>query len=174
VTPPPPTARLFAAAGGHDLVFTRILRAPADDVWASVTDPERTARWFGAWRGEGALGGMIEVQMAFEEGAPWCEMRIDACDPPRHLALTMSDDMGTWHLSLFVESSGDITQLRLIHRLEDLGGVGEVGPGWEYYLDNLVAASEQSPLPDFDSYYPSMKEYFEALTPSGGRSSWSR
>lgn len=26
---------------------------------------------------------------------------------------------------------------------------GEVGPGWEYYLDMLVAAREGKPLPSF-------------------------
>lgn len=164
---PEPTARLVATSEGYDLVFARTFRAPADDVWASVTEPERSARWFGAWRGDGAPGTTIEVQMAFEDGAPWCEMRIDVCDPPRHLALTMSDDMGTWHLALFVEPSGDTTELRLIQRLTDLGGVGDVGPGWEYYLDNLVAAREHAPLPDFGDYFPSMTPYFEALTPSG-------
>ncbi|TFV55457.1 SRPBCC family protein [Mycobacterium sp. PS03-16] len=162
-----PTARLVATPAGYDLTFTRTFHACPDDVWASVTDPERTAQWFGTWRGEGAIGATIEVQMAFEEGTPWCEMRIDACDPPRHLALTMTDDMGEWRLALVVEPSGDATELRLTQRLTDLDGVGEVGPGWEYYLDNLVAARDQAPLPDFGDYFPSMKPYFEALTPSG-------
>jgi len=41
-------------------------------------------------------------------------------------------------------------------------GVGEVGPGWEYYLDALVASRDGQPAPDFDDYYPAMKEHFEA------------
>jgi uncharacterized protein YndB with AHSA1/START domain len=163
VNRPSPTARISATADGYDLIFARTFRASAEDVWASVTEPERSARWFGPWRGEGAPGSTIEVQMAFEEGAPWCEMRIEGCDPPRHLALSMSDDHGLWNLELFVEQSGATTELRLIQHLKDLRAIGDVAPGWEYYLDNLVAAREQSPLPSFDAYYPSMKQHFETL-----------
>ena len=37
---------------------------------------------------------------------------------------------------------------------------GEIGPGWEYYLNMLVAARDGSPEPDFDAYFPAMKPYF--------------
>ena len=40
--------------------------------------------------------------------------------------------------------------------------VGEVGPGWEYYLDMLVASRDGQQAPDFGDYYPAMKEHFEA------------
>ncbi len=49
---PTPTGRLF----GNDLVLTRTFRAPVADVWASLTDPQRTARWFGPWQGDAAPG----------------------------------------------------------------------------------------------------------------------
>ena len=38
-----------------------------------------------------------------------------------------------------------------MHRV-DPAVIGEIGPGWEYYLDQLVAASSGAPLPDFDAY----------------------
>jgi hypothetical protein len=41
--------------------------------------------------------------------------------------------------------------------------VGELGPGWEYYLDALVASREGQPLPKFDAYYPEQKAYFTSL-----------
>ena len=71
---PTPTGRLF----GKDLVLTRTFRAPVDDVWLSLTDPERTARWYGPWRGDAAPGREIEVQLIQEEGKPWTTMTIDA------------------------------------------------------------------------------------------------
>ena len=58
---------------------------------------------------------------------------------------------------------GEPTTLELIHHRVDRKSMGAIGPGWEYYLDNLVAARERQPLPKFDSYYPSQKAYFEAL-----------
>jgi hypothetical protein len=43
-----------------------------------------------------------------------------------------------------------------------------VGPGWEYYLDNLVASRDGAPLPDFDDYYPAQAAYYESLTAGEG------
>ena len=80
---PTPTGRLSST----DLVLTRTFRAPVDDVWASLTEPQRTARWFGPWKGDAAPGATIAVQMVHEEGEPWMDMTIDACDPPRRLDL---------------------------------------------------------------------------------------
>ncbi|MCP3798366.1 SRPBCC family protein [Allokutzneria sp. A3M-2-11 16] len=152
-----PTGRLF----GTDLVLDRTFRAPIDDVWASVTDSERTARWFGPWKGEAAPGRTIQVQMAFEEQQPWCDLHIDACSPPQNLAVSMKDEAGNWRLELALSEKDGVTTLRLTHHLESVEGVGEVGPGWEYYLDMLVAAREGSAQPDFTDYYPAMKPYFE-------------
>ncbi|WP_367128061.1 SRPBCC family protein [Saccharothrix sp. HUAS TT1] len=164
---PTPTGRLFRTDAGSDLVLTRTFRALADDVWASLTEPERTARWFGPWEGEAGPGRTVKAQMLFEEQEPWVEIRVDACDPPRRLALSMVDEAGTWRLELLLSEVDGTTELRLVHHLETEEGIGEVGPGWEYYLDMLVASRAGAPLPAFDDYYPSQKAHFEALTTAG-------
>ncbi|MEV8437273.1 SRPBCC family protein [Actinosynnema sp. NPDC051121] len=161
---PTPTGRLFRTDMGSDLVITRTFRALADDVWASLTEPERTARWFGPWEGEAGPGRTVKVQMAFEEQEPWIEVRIDACDPPRRLALSMVDEAGTWRMELLLSEVDGVTELRLVHHLSTEEGIGEVGPGWEYYLDMLIASRTGAPLPTFDDYYPSQKAHFEAFT----------
>lgn len=160
---PTPTGRLVPTTGGSDLVLTRTLRAPVEDVWASVTESERTARWFGPWEGHGGPGSTIKVRMAYEDEAPWCDMHIDACEPPRHLALSTSDDAGAWKLELRLSESDGTTELLLIQHLTTVTGVGEMGPGWEYYLDMLIASREGTPAPGFEDYYPSQKAYFEEL-----------
>ena len=43
----PPSGQLVRTADGNELVVSRTFRAPIEDVWASVTEPDRTARWFG-------------------------------------------------------------------------------------------------------------------------------
>ncbi len=158
---PMPTGRLFRTGTGSDLVLSRTFRASAEDVWASLTEPERTARWFGPWKGDAAPGRTIQVQMAFEEQTPWIDLHIDVCEPPRRLALSMTDDFGTWRVELLLSETAGSTELRFVHHLSTEDGLGDVGPGWEYYLDMLVAAREGSPTPDFDDYYPAMKPYFD-------------
>ncbi|GLI02533.1 SRPBCC family protein [Phytohabitans aurantiacus] len=160
----PPAGRLFPTSDGHDLILSRVFRASIEDVWASVTESERTARWFGAWEGDAAPGRMIKMQMAYEDQAPWFDVRIDACDPPRRLALSMKDESGDWRLELLLSQAGEQTELRLVHHLDTTDGLGETGPGWEYYLDMLVAARAGRPAPSFDDYYPAMKPYYDSVT----------
>lgn len=48
----------------------------------------------------------------------------------------------------------------------DLGSLPEIGPGWEWYLDRLVAAvSDSSPptLDDFDASYMPMSAAYAAM-----------
>lgn len=159
----PPTGRLFPTADGNDLVLSRTFRAPIEDVWASVTESDRTARWFGPWKGDAAPGRVITMQMAYEDQAPWFDVRIDACDPPRRLALSTTDESGNRRIELLLAHTDGQTELRLVHQLDTTEGIGEWGAGWEYYLDMLVAARDGLPTPSFDDYYPAMKPYFEAL-----------
>ncbi|ONK10309.1 SRPBCC family protein [Streptomyces sp. MP131-18] len=160
---PEPTGLLVPTPTGFDLILTRTYRAPAVDVWASVTEPERTARWFGPWRGDAAPGRTVEVQLTFEESAPWCRLRIEACEPPRRLAVSMEDEAGSWPLELLLDETGGTTELRLVHHLPSADHLGATGPGWEYYLDMLSAARTGGPRPGFEDYYPAQKGYFESL-----------
>ncbi|MEV6371928.1 SRPBCC family protein [Micromonospora musae] len=159
----PPTGRLFPIADGHDLVLSCTFRAPIEDVWASVTESDRTARWFGAWEGDAAPGHTIKLQMAYEDQSPWFDVRIDACEPPRRLALSTTDEAGNWRIELRLSQTDGHTELQLVHHLDNTDQVGEMGPGWEYYLDMLVAARDGSPTPSFDDYYPAMKPYYDSL-----------
>ncbi|MEU4702548.1 SRPBCC family protein [Nonomuraea dietziae] len=160
---PRPTGRLFRTGEGSDLVLTRTFRAPAEDVWASLTEPERTARWYGPWEGDAGPGRTIKVQLVFEEQAPWMDLLIEECDPPRRLAVSATDEWGRWRIELLLSENDGSTELRFVHHLDSEEGLGEVGPGWEYYLDLLVAARDGSPAPDFDDYFPAMKPYFDDL-----------
>ncbi|WP_039799079.1 SRPBCC family protein [Nocardia araoensis] len=161
-----PTGRLLPADTGKDLVLTRAYRAPIEDVWASITESDRTARWFGPWEGEAGPGRTVKVCMVFEEGQPWMELRIDTCEPPRRLAVSAIDDHGSWRLELALSETAGTTELRFTHRLgtdTEIAQLPQVGPGWEYYLDMLGAARAQTGRPDFAHYYPAMREYYAGL-----------
>ncbi|MEV0027531.1 SRPBCC family protein [Nocardia sp. NPDC050793] len=158
-----PTGRLLPADQGRDLVLTRTYRAPVEDVWASLTESDRTARWFGAWTGKAGPGRTVKVQMAYEEDQPWMEMTIDACEPPHRLALSAIDDAGSWFLDVRLTETDGVTELRFTQHLRtdaEIAQAPQVGPGWEYYMDMFGAALEGAERPNFDDYYPSMAEYY--------------
>ena len=72
----------------------------------------------------------------------------------------MKDAYGDWRLELSLEQTGDVTTLTFVQHLTDTQSVGDTGPGWEYYLDMLVAARAGQSLPNFADYYPAQKQYF--------------
>lgn len=146
---------------GKDLVLTRSFDASIEDVWESVTKSERTERWFGKWEGDARPGGSIRLLMVFEKESTWSDATIDACEAPRHLSVKTKDSYGEWHLELTLSEANGKTTLEFVHHLTDTKGAGEIGPGWEYYLDNLVAYRAGETLPTFEEYYPSQKEYYQ-------------
>jgi uncharacterized protein YndB with AHSA1/START domain len=155
---PKPTSRLR----GDDLVLTRTFHAPIDDAWTSVARSESTARWFGPWERAGD-DKKIRIQMAFEEGKPWLDGTIERCEAPHRLAVRTKGAYGEKLLSITLEESAGATTLEFVHHGVNRHAVGELGPGWEYYLDALVASRQGAPVPAFDAYYPSQKAYFTSL-----------
>ena len=98
-------------------------------------------------------------------------MTIDACEPPRHVAVSSHDVYGTWRLEATLVERDGVTELTFVQHLDDGVGIGEVGPGWEYYLDRLVFSREEgTPEPTFDDYYPSAEGVLRAAHPDDATS----
>ena len=57
-------------------------------VWSALTDPVRLGRWYGEVEGDLRLGGEFHAHLP---DAGDRTGRVDACEPPRRLALTMRD-----------------------------------------------------------------------------------
>jgi uncharacterized protein YndB with AHSA1/START domain len=159
---PAPRGWIEATARGRALVLTRTFHASLEDVWASLTEPERTAQWFAAWTGKAEPGAVIRCRMVFEEGDQETEVTIDACEPPRHLAVSTDEASGGWHLEARLAHEDGTTTLTLMHHLDRDADPGMIGPGWEYYLDLLVASRTGRPRPAFDTYFPAQMGYYRA------------
>lgn len=163
------TPRATGTADAHDpdwVVLERTFAAPIDVVWAALTEPDRLVRWLGTWSGDPSQG-RIEFRMTAEgEDVPPETFHLDVCDPPRRLHLTTeSADAGTWKLRLELSEQGGVTTLAFAQHLTDPEVAASVGPGWEYYLDRLVAAETGGDVAaiDFDDYYPSLSDHYRGL-----------
>ncbi|WP_127125142.1 SRPBCC family protein [Georgenia sp. SYP-B2076] len=160
---PRPTGTLTQAPAGRVLSLRRTLADPPETVWATLTESDRTARWFGSWTGTPGAGNTIQVAMSFEEGSDPVDVRIVACEAPRHLEMTVDNPAGGWHLEVWLTGSDGGTSVELVHHLPEDAPVAEIGPGWEYYLDNFVAAHTGGPAVSFDDYYPAQRDYYAGL-----------
>ena len=155
-----PTGRIIPTPGGRDLVLQRTFRAPIEDVWASITEPERSARWIASWTGESGPGKTITIQMTAEEGAEPEPAAITACDAPRHLAMDWVSGGARWRTEVSLKENDGITTLTFVHHLTLDDDVSDIGPGWEYYLDRLVADRAGEPFASWEEYYPVQKDHY--------------
>src|SRR5207247_1291023 len=59
------------------------------DVWSAIAEPERLARWIAEVDGDLRPGGLFQVRFTTGWEGPG---RVDVCDPPRRLLLTLSPE----------------------------------------------------------------------------------
>jgi uncharacterized protein YndB with AHSA1/START domain len=159
-----PTGRIDRDGDRRTLVLERTFRASIDDVWASVTEPERLERWIGTFTGDPATGHVMFRITAEGEDAPPEDMEIRECDPPRRLAMTSQVGEDRWHLEVDLEEADGVTTVTFRQPDIDPAAAENVGPGWEYYFDRWVAAVTGGDVgaPDFErDYYPAMKAHYE-------------
>lgn len=158
-----PTGKVSREADSHVLTITREFKAPIEDVWAAVTEPERLARWIGTFSGD-PRSGRVSFQMT-AEGAPADDMVIRECLPPRVLKVTSNVGADRWHLELALDEQDGVTTLTFVQPGISPVAAESVGPGWEYYLDRLTAAETGGDVAaiDFDrDYYPAMQEHYRS------------
>lgn len=160
------------------IAITRRFPLPPAELWQWLTELDRTAQWFGRWSGDPSTG-EVAVQLSAEDGAPMSTSAIHECTPPQRLVLGTGPG---WVIALDITADGADSEgsaddssgrmrisgatLTLSQDMDEAGFAAEVGPGWEYYLDRLVAATEDRDAeatafePD---YLPGMAEHYRAL-----------
>lgn len=116
-----------------------------EDLWSALTEPRRLACWIGDVEGDLRLGGEFHARLTSSWEGPG---RVDVCEPPRRLLLTMSpgqDDETVIEAQLTVD--GDQTLLVIEERgftPEELAGHGA---GWQVHAEDLAAhIADRKPL----------------------------
>lgn len=148
------------------MILTRTFRAPIEDVWAAVTEPDRMARWIGTWNGDPASGSVLFRMTAEGDNASEQSWHIKVCEPPHTLSVHASDESGIWDLDLHLDEQHGITTLEFTQLIHDPSTLEMIGPGWEYYLDRLVAAEtgKDPAAIDFErDYYPALSAHYASI-----------
>jgi len=161
-----PTGRRELRDGTSYLTYTRTFTAPIADVWAAVTEPERLERWIGTWSGDPASGEVAFRMTAEGEDVAAERYTIDACEPPRRLVTRSQPDGNgvVWQLELDLAESAGVTTLNFAQVMADPDMAENVGPGWDFYLDRLVAAESGRAVADieWDDYYPAQSDFYRS------------
>jgi uncharacterized protein YndB with AHSA1/START domain len=105
------------------------------DLWSAITEPARLARWIATVEGELTLGGVIHARFTSTWEGPG---RIDVCEAPHHLVLTMeagTDDEAMIEAVLTVEEGR--TRLVIEERGLPLDVLHGHCAGWQAHIEDL-------------------------------------
>jgi uncharacterized protein YndB with AHSA1/START domain len=126
------------------------------DLWEACTDPQRLARWIAEVSGDLRAGGAIHATFTSSWTGPG---RIEVCEAPHHLLLTMepgTQDEAELEAWLSKEESG--TRLVVEERGLPLDGLHFYGAGWQAHLEDLGRSLAGEPS--------AWKERWDELTPA--------
>ena len=109
-----------------------------DDLWSALTDPRRLARWIGEVEGDLRLGGEFHFHF-FASGSEGTG-RVEACEPPRRLLLTMAlgqpdEDV----IEATLTADGSRTVLVWEERGMPLDLLAAYGAGVQIHVEDLAA-----------------------------------
>jgi len=166
------TGRVVRDRRGLDLIVERRVPAPASEVWKWLTAPTHLKKWIGTYKGAPVVGGEISFTMSFEDGSAASRVTVSECTPESRFVLDWVADDDPWHVAISLADLGSSTVVFLAQRVSGPEQAGQVGPGWEYYLDRLLAARAGSAMPEWDDYFPSQVPYYERLATDGDPIAW--
>lgn len=147
--------------------FVRTYRHSIDEVWAAITEPAQSARWFPSTMTiEPRVGGV--VTFSGDPHMPDSTGSVLAYDPPRELAFTWGAD--EVHLGLVASRGGCV--LTLLNVLEQGSAAARNAAGWQVCLDQLdrLVGGEVTGgphAPDAQAWRPLYDAYVTAGLPSG-------
>ena len=131
---------LTSTPTGVTVRFERTYRTTPEDLWDSVTRPERLARWLGPVYGDLRVGGRYELRMGDDlPGAPQNAVGdVLECDPPHRLLvgwLFPGEDDSRVMLTVGPADGGATLVLEHLDLAES--AARGYGGGWHASLDQL-------------------------------------
>jgi uncharacterized protein YndB with AHSA1/START domain len=122
-------------------------RTEVDDLWSALTDPERLARWIARVDGDLRVGGAFQANFTSGWEGPG---RVDVCEPPHRLLVTMSPDTDEQTvIELELVPDGDVTRLVIEERGFPLDEGAAHGAGWQVHVEDLGAYLGGRPRADW-------------------------
>jgi uncharacterized protein YndB with AHSA1/START domain len=144
--------RVTEMPDGVRVQFRRSWPDPIEDVWAALTESDRTARWIGAYEGERRVGGSGTLTMTHEGQSDGQPMRIVECAPPGRLVVEWQTEEA-WRVELDLTRDGDRTVLLFTQLFAPGTEAGDYVLGWHWYLDMFDAEVTGAAQPgDWDTF----------------------
>ncbi len=121
--------RVLSPDDGDYLRFERTVAQPPAEVWAALTDPDRTAAWAFRTSFEPRAGGAVTMS---DGGAG----EVLAWDEPHSLEYAWDGYGGRWQVRIAIAEHGDGAYLTFDHVAPDPNSP-DIAAGWHWHLDRL-------------------------------------
>jgi len=133
-------------------VYVTYIRAPAQKIWDSLTDPEQNKLFWGGYHQESGWKVGDDYAIEGPDGKAWDTGKVLAADPPHHLSVSwlhLNDaqmkaeghSTATFDIQPGVEG---VTKLTLTHSIDvaDSKLIGAVSTGWPMIFASLKSLLE--------------------------------
>lgn len=143
------------------------------DLWEACTNPERLERWIAKVSGDLRVGGSLHAVFTSSWNGPG---RIEACERPHHLLLTMEPETAEeTQIEAWLTAEGDRTRLVIEERGLPRQNLAFHGAGWQAHLEDLArsladaaadagAWSEQAPEPAWRERWTELTPTYQQMT----------
>ena len=140
-----------------------------DEVWLALTDAARLAEWLGDFEGDRNPGGEFSARFSASE---WKGTgRIDVCEPPRRLRVTLRDadpqpgqpTEGVTEVTLTPDGDGTIVVWEERGMPVDL--LAAYGAGVQIQIEDLGSYLTKSERGDWNSRFPELHDAYRDLAP---------
>jgi uncharacterized protein YndB with AHSA1/START domain len=142
--------------------------ASIDDVWSALTDRSRLARWYGEVEGDLRLGGEYRAHL---HASGWQGTgRVDACEPPRRLLLTIKglDDPQEGVLEVTLAGDGDQAVVVWEERGMPVNLLAAYGAGIQVHVEDLAAHIAGRERCDSKARWDQLFPVYRDLAPNTG------
>jgi uncharacterized protein YndB with AHSA1/START domain len=139
-----------------------------DDLWSSLTEPRRLARWLGEVEGDLRLGGEFRARF-FASGWEGTG-RVEACEPPQHLlVLTEQPGQVDEHvIEVTLAADGDQSILVWEERGMPLDHLAGYGAGIQVHVEDLAAHIAGRERGDADTRWGELLPAYQDLAANAG------
>jgi uncharacterized protein YndB with AHSA1/START domain len=132
-----------------------------DDLWSALTDPRRLARWIAEVEGDLRLGGRIQTRFTSSWEGPG---RIDVCEAPHHLAVTLSPGASDETvIDAVLVAEQDRTRLVIEERGIPVAELAGHGAGWQAHVEDLATHLAGREPGDWHTRWTALTPVYEDL-----------
>jgi uncharacterized protein YndB with AHSA1/START domain len=139
-----------------------------DDLWSALTEPLRLARWWGEVEGDLRVGGEFHFRIPDALDGTG---RVDACEPPQRLLVTMHDadarpgQPEETVIEAWLTAEGGQTILVVEERGLPLNLLPAYGAGVQIHVENLADYLAGRERGDTEARWSELLPVYEALAP---------